>query len=160
VTWHFQDGEKGYNQGLDHLETLLKQFPKVRFIGHAQSWWTHISADVPLPTETLYPKGPVKPGGLIDRLLGDYDNMFADLSAGSGLGALTRDEDFAAGFLARHAKKLMFATDCSCMDGRGAGTNQSMCIAQLSVPVLQRLVTDEAVLQDLLHHNAVRILKL
>ena len=160
VTWHFQDGTKGYNQGLDHLETLLKQFPKVRFIGHAQSWWTHISADVPPPEVTLYPTGPVKPGGLIDRLLGDYDNLFADLSAGSGLGALTRDEDFTVGFLARHAKKLMFATDCSCMDGKGAGVNSGMCFAQMSVPFLKKIVSDENALNDLLHHNAVRILKL
>lgn len=158
VTWHFQDGANGYNQGLEHLEVLLKKFPKVKFIGHAQTWWTHISADVPPADETLYPKGPIKPGGLADRLLSDYENMFADLSAGSGLGGLTRDETFAAGFLERHAKKLMFATDCPCFDGKGANTPRGACFAQLSLPFLERMVTNEDALTDILHNNAVRVL--
>ncbi len=159
VTWHFQEGEKGYNWGMEHLEVLLKKFPNIQFIGHAQSWWAHISADVPAPEETLYPTGPVKPGGFIDRLLADYANVFADLSAGSGLGGLTRDEDFAAGFLARHSQKLMFATDCPCRDGKGAGTSRGACFAQLSLPFLERMVAPDA-LEDILHNNAVRILKL
>ena len=159
VTWHFQEGENGYNGGIEHLEVLLKKFPNIRFIGHAQSWWANISADVPAPEETLYPTGPVKPGGLIDRLLADYDNVFADLSAGSGLGGLTRDEEFSEGFLARHSQKLMFATDCLCRDGKGAGTSQGACFAQLSLPFLQRVVP-AAALEDILHNNAVRILKL
>lgn len=159
VTWHFQEGERGYNQGIEHLEVLLKKFPNIKFIGHAQSWWAHISADVPAPAETLYPKGAVKPGGLIDRLLADYPNMFADLSAGSGLGGLTRDEDFTAGFLARHGKKLMFATDCPCRDGKGAGLSRGACFAQLSLPFLKRMLASDA-LEDILHNNAVRILNL
>ena len=159
VTWHFQEGARGYNQGIEHLEVLLKKFPNIKFIGHAQSWWAHISADVPAPEETLYPKGAVKPGGLIDRLLADYPNMFADLSAGSGLGGLTRDEDFTAGFLARHGKKLMFATDCPCRDGKGEDLSRGACFAQLSLPFLERLLVPDA-LEDILHNNAVRILNL
>ncbi len=159
VTWHFQEGARGYNQGIEHLEVLLKKFPNIKFIGHAQSWWAHISADVPAPEETLYPKGAVKPGGLIDRLLSDYPNMFADLSAGSGLGGLTRDEDFTAGFLARHGKKLMFATDCPCRDGKGKDLSRGACFAQLSLPFLERLLVPDA-LEDILHNNAVRILNL
>ena len=27
VTWHFQEGENGYNGGIEHLEVLLKKFP-------------------------------------------------------------------------------------------------------------------------------------
>ena len=159
VTWHFQEGTRGYNQGIEHLEVLLKKFPNIKFIGHAQSWWAHISADVPAPEETLYPTGAVKPGGLIDRLLADYPNMFADLSAGSGLGGLTRDEDFTTGFLARHGKKLMFATDCPCRDGQGAGISRGACFAQLSLPFLERMLAPDA-LEDILHNNAVRILNL
>lgn len=159
VTWHFQEGARGYNQGIEHLEVLLKKFPNIKFIGHAQSWWAHISADVPAPEETLYPKGTVKLGGLIDRLLADYPNLFADLSAGSGLGGLTRDEDFTVGFLARHGKKLMFATDCPCRDGKGASLSRGACFAQLSLPFLKRMLAPGA-LEDILHNNAVRILNL
>jgi hypothetical protein len=32
----------------------------------------------------MYPKTPVTPGGITDRLLSDYPNMFGDMSAGSG----------------------------------------------------------------------------
>ena len=38
ITIHFQDGRKGYNQGLaEHLETYLKRYKRVRIIGHAQT---------------------------------------------------------------------------------------------------------------------------
>ena len=97
ITIHFQDSATGYNQGIaDHLETYLKRYKRVRIIGHAQSFWSNISADVPSPSKTLYPKGPVKPGGLLDRLMGKYPNLYADMSAGSGYGALTRDDSWHA----------------------------------------------------------------
>src|SRR5690606_12020674 len=64
ITLHFQDGKAGYNQGLaDQLEVYLKRYRKVRIIGHAQTWWANISAEVPAPDAPggLYPQGPVKP---------------------------------------------------------------------------------------------------
>ena len=60
---HFQ--YETYDTGLERLPAVLKANPKVNFIGHAQTWWGNISADLnPLD---LYPKGPVRPGGLTDR---------------------------------------------------------------------------------------------
>jgi len=53
----------------------------------------------------------VTTGGLTDRLLADYPNMYGDLSAGSGLNALTRDEVHAREFLARHQDKLLYGSD-------------------------------------------------
>ena len=159
VTWHFQEGERGYNQGIGHLEYLLKKFTSIKFIGHAQSWWANISADVPPATKTVYPGGPVVPGGLADRLLSDYEHMYADLSAGSGLGALSRDEVFTAGFLERHRKKLLFATDCPCKDGAGGDYPQG-CFSSKSLPFLKRMVTDKDALEDILHNNAVRVIGL
>ena len=41
-----------------------------------------------------YPEGPIKPGGITDKLLGDYANLYGDLSANSGNNALSRDPDF------------------------------------------------------------------
>jgi len=95
VLIHFEEG--GFNSGIRRLPDLLKSYPKTIFIGHAQSWWANISADV--ATESGYPSGPVKPGGLTDKLLADYPNMYGDLSANSGRNALARDPDFATGFL-------------------------------------------------------------
>lgn len=158
ITIHFQDGESGYNQGLaEHLETYLKRYKRVRIIGHAQTWWANISADVPPASETLYPKGPVKPGGLLDRLMADYPNLYADMSAGSGYGALTRDEGFTAKFLERHRKQVLFGSDCPCYDGKGKAFN-GVCYSTQLQTFLRSIVDDETILQDIFHDNAVRAL--
>lgn len=47
----------------------------------------------------------------MERLLEKYDNLYADISAGSGWNALTRDPDFTPGFVERHWRKLLFGTD-------------------------------------------------
>jgi len=156
-TFHFQDNKKGFNQGIEqHLEPFLKRFPRVKFIGHAQSWWSHISADVPPPDVSLYPKGPVKPGGLIDRLLADYENLYGDLSAGSGYGALERDEEFAAGFVRRHRKKLLFASDCPCHDGNGLNWKGG-CIGRKMLALLDR-IADSDTRADIYYNNAAKLL--
>ena len=159
ITIHFQDSKNGYNQGIaEHLEGYLKKYKCVRIIGHAQSFWAHISGDVPPPEKTLYPTGPVKPGGLIDRLLGEYPNLYADLSAGSGFNAISRDEDFSAGFLERHRKQLLFGSDCPCYDGRGANFN-GVCYSTRLQKFLRRMVNDEDALRDIFHDNAGRALE-
>jgi predicted TIM-barrel fold metal-dependent hydrolase len=158
ITLHFQDGPNGYNQGLaDDLEPYLKRYKRVRIIGHAQTWWANISADVPPAEKTLYPTGPVKPGGLLDRLLGEYPNLYADLSAGSGFGALTRDEDFTAGFFERHPKQLLFGSDCPCYDGRGENF-KGVCYSTRLQAFLQRMITDQTALADVYSGNALRAL--
>lgn len=159
ITVHFQDGAGGYNQGIeDHLETYLRKYTRVRIIGHAQSWWSHISADVPSPDESLYPTGPVRPGGLIDRLLSDYPNLYADCSAGSGYNALTRDEDFTAGFIERHPKQLLFGSDCPCNDGLGGNFN-GVCYNTRLQEFFRQMVSDEQILADIFAGNALRALE-
>jgi predicted TIM-barrel fold metal-dependent hydrolase len=141
VLIHFEEG--GFNSGIRRLPDLLKSHPKTIFIGHAQSWWANITGDV--ANESGYPSGPVKPGGLTDKLLADYPNIYGDLSANSGRNALARDPEFAAGFLSRHRKKLMFGSDCPCRDGRGAGqvsTSPALkdkCVARETLTLLKRL---------------------
>ena len=67
---------------------MLKAYPRTKFIGHANAFWANISADY--ADRTAYPEGPIVPGGITDKLLSDYPNMFADLSANSGHNALSR----------------------------------------------------------------------
>ena len=43
------------------------------------------------------------------------------LSANSGNNALSRSPEFTAEFLARHQDKLIFGSDCNCLDGNGKG---------------------------------------
>lgn len=95
--------------GLPRLERCLQEFPDLIFVGHGQRWWAAISADD--DGSAGYPETPVVAGGAADRLLGEYDNMYADLSAGSGYNAVTRDPEFTEGFIERHWRKLLFATD-------------------------------------------------
>lgn len=95
--------------GLPRLEKCLKQFPNVKWVGHGPGFWAAISGDD--QRAGGYPKGRIEPGGAIDRLLGEYDNLYADISAGSGYNALTRDPEIIQGFLQRHWRKLLFATD-------------------------------------------------
>ena len=94
--------------GLPRLEKCLKEFPNVTWVGHGPAFWTAISSDDP---RRGYPKTPVQPGGAVDRLLAEYDNLYADLSAGSGYNAMTRDPEFTRGFIERHWRKLLWGTD-------------------------------------------------
>jgi len=94
--------------GLPRLEACLKEFRNVKFVGHGPAFWSAISADDP---RGGYPKSPVKPGGAVDRLLDDYENLYADLSAASGYNAMTRDPEFTMGFIERHWQKLLWGTD-------------------------------------------------
>ena len=95
--------------GLPRLERALKECPDTAFIAHGPNWWSAISADD--DRGGGYPKGPVKPTGAGDRLLAECPNLYAEISAGSGYNALTRDPEFTQGFLTRHWRKLLFGTD-------------------------------------------------
>ena len=106
--WQFEM----YNYGFERFHKMLAKYPRVNFLGHAQTWWANVDKNY-RDQSVLYPKGPVTPGGLTDRYLTDYPNMYGDLSAGSGLNALTRDEDFTRDFLTRHQDKLLYGSDCS-----------------------------------------------
>jgi hypothetical protein len=111
VLFHM-DEQRGMDEpGLPGLEAVLKTFPKVPFIGHGPGFWASISGDVTPREFAGYPAGPVKPGGALDRLFGKYPNLWGDLSAGSGAGAIGRDRVFGREFLIRNADRLLFGTD-------------------------------------------------
>ena len=104
-----------YGGSLDSFERAVAACPETIFIGHAPGFWAHISGDDRALTES-YPKGPVLPGGRVPRLLDTYPNLYADLSAGSGLTAISRDPAFGKEFLIRYQDRLLFARDY--FDGR------------------------------------------
>lgn len=151
VLLHFQVGE--YNLGFENFHRVLERFPTVNFIGHAQTWWSNV--DEYADPKNLYPTTAVTPGGFTDRLLADYPNMYGDLSAGSGLNFLLRDDGHAAWFLERHQDKLLYGSDCADVIGRGPGCQGAQTLANL-----RRLVTDPKVRHKLLFANAQRVLRL
>ncbi len=152
VLMHWQFGM--YNHGFERFHRMLERFPTVNFIGHAQTWWANIDAKHG-DQSVLYPRGPVTPGGLTDRYLADYSNMYGDLSAGSGLNALTRDESFTRDFLSRHQRKLLYGSDCSDHDGSGA-----RCQGAQTIATLRRLAATPAVVRRLLYDNARGLFRL
>ncbi|HET7219055.1 MAG TPA: amidohydrolase family protein [Vicinamibacterales bacterium] len=148
--WQFEM----YNYGFERFHEMLEKYPRVTFLGHAQTWWANIDRNHG-DQAVLYPKGPVTPGGLTDRYLSDYPNMYGDLSAGSGLNALTRDEPFSRDFLSRHQDKLVFGSDCSDVDGGG-----SKCQGAQTIAVIRRLAASRAIERKLLYENAKRMFRL
>ncbi len=99
-----------YGGGIGPLERALQACPQTIFVGHAPGFWRYISGDEE-HEPAVYPRGPVKPGGQLLRLLDTYPNLWADLSAGSGLGALQRDLTHTRQFLVRYADRLLFGRD-------------------------------------------------
>ena len=163
ILMHFQEVKGNFNTGLRGFDKMLKAHQKTTFIAHADFFWANISADVPM--DTSYPEGKVKPGGLSDHLLADFPNIYGDMSANSCNNALSRDPDFARGFLARHQNKLMFGCDCSCYDGHGAGGSpllprlKGKCTGRDTLGLLKDL-TKPAVFRKITWENGTKLLKL
>ncbi|MSU48003.1 MAG: amidohydrolase [Opitutus sp.] len=151
ILLHFQHAT--YNRGIERFHRTLEKFPTVKFIGHAQAWWAHIDRHV--VAENNYPTGPVTPGGLTDRYLADYPNCYAEVSAGSGNGAIVRDEEHYRGFIVRHQDKLMFGSDCNEGTGRAPA-----CFAARTLAAIRRLSPSLEVERKILYGNARRLLKL
>lgn len=145
---HFQ--HETYNLGFERLAKVLERHPRTRFIGHAQTMWANVDKNA--DPKVLYPKTPVTPGGLTDRYLTDYPNFFADISAGSGLGSMLRDEQHARGFLDRHQDKILFGSDCNDRLGKSP-----LCQGAITIATIRRLAPSEAIARKILSGNAVRM---
>ena len=170
---HFQEVDHFPNEGTwstgyaKMFESILKAYPKTTFIGHADAFWANVSADY--QNEAAYPSGPIKRGGVTDKWLGEYPNLFADMAANSGNNAMSRDPEFTADFLTRHQNKLLFGSDCSCSDGRGGGVSQSnnpaaarlagKCVARETLGLLKRTAS-AAVFQKIVWGNVHKLLQI
>ena len=163
---HFGDvpqasGNAVFNGGFKRFDTMLQAFPKTRFIAHADTFWANVSADYAY--DTAYPSGRIKRGGISDKWLSEFPNLYGDMSANSCNNALNRDPDFMAGFLDRHQDKLMFGCDCPCSDGRGGGqTNPSprlhgKCIARETLAAVQKMSKPE-VFRKIRWENGTKLL--
>jgi uncharacterized protein len=170
---HFQEVDHFANEGTwspgfaARFEAVLKAFPNTTFIGHADAFWANVSADY--RNEAAYPSGPIARGGITDRLLDDYPNLYGDLSANSGNNMLSRDAEFTRDFLRRHQEKLLFGSDCSCSDGHGGGVSQGnnpaaarmagKCVARETLTLLRSATTPGA-FRSITWNNAHRLLKI
>ena len=111
VLFHLDNQRNRDKPGLPNLEKVLQANPQCNFIGHGPGWWASISGDATQNDLDGYPKGKTAPGGAIDRLMEKFDNIYGELSAGSGANSISRDLDFGREFLIRRQDRIMFGTD-------------------------------------------------
>jgi hypothetical protein len=160
VLFDLMDGPHSYglndDLGLPRLEHALRACPETTFIGHGPTFWAEISADVPPERRAGYPAGPITPGGAVPRLLRQHANLRADISAGSGHNAMTRDPGFARAFVEEFQDRLLFGTD-SCARSDVAGVWRTVALLRdwraagtIPAPALEKLAWE----------NAARLLKL
>ncbi|MGH7956817.1 MAG: amidohydrolase family protein [Opitutaceae bacterium] len=152
ILMHWQVGS--YNHGFERFHTMLAKYPKVNFIGHAQTWWANIDQGNLNNAKNLYPKGRVTAGGLTDRYLSDYPNLYGDLSAGSGENAFKRDPDHARGFFERHQDKLLFGSDCS-----DPTAEPAVCSGARQIAQIRTFSPNKKVERKLLFENANKLFR-
>jgi hypothetical protein len=97
--------------GMPLFDKVVTRFPSLPFIGHSPGFWNEISGSVSAAEKNGYPKGPVEPGGRLVELLREHDNVWCDISAGSGLNALTRDPGHAFLFLEEFQDRVCLGLD-------------------------------------------------
>jgi len=143
-----------HNYGFERaFPRIAAEYSKTIFIMHGPGWWRHISAD---PGIEPYPKGPIKPHGLVDEILLKYGNVYADISATSGLNALQRDKEYAKEFLERHRFKILYGTDFPCLDSYGG----QFGVDKLHLSLLESLELKDATFKNITRKNAERLLKI
>jgi predicted TIM-barrel fold metal-dependent hydrolase len=137
---------------LPRLERTLARFPKLRFLGHSQPFWAEISTDVTAANRNGYPNGPVTPGR-IPELMRRYPNLNGDLSAGSGLNAISRDPDFGYRFLEEFQDRLFFGTDL-------LRAGQAMPQVEYLKSAVQKGAISKTAYEKITWENAVKLLEI
>src|SRR5438067_3506069 len=140
--------------GSPRLERLLQGAPQTTVIGHGPGFWAEIGAGLTPEDKAGYPRGPIAEEGSLPRLLRTYPNLVADISAGSGHNALSRDEEFGLRFIHEFQDKLLFGTDVCFGDAEGRMPHLGF---------LRRLLAEGQISRDIFDKigagNALRILR-
>ena len=140
--------------GLPRIDKMLKKHPKLKLLGHSQPFWAEISGEVTEETRGGYPKGKVREGRL-SQLLREHENLYCDLSAGSGMNALRRDPEFAAKFIEEFADRLLYGCDvCATIN-----THQFEFDAFLTEMRESGMISEENY-RKIVRNNAIDLLKL
>ena len=133
--------------GMPMLDASLSKFPDLVFIGHGPGFWKEIAP-------VGYEGGPIDKDGAVARLMRDHQNMWVDLSAYSGFGAMTKDLEYTKYFMNEFWERIMYGTD--------------VCYPRVPDHDMKGLIErfhNEGVLNDqkyeaITHKNAERLLKL
>ncbi len=115
VTIHISK-QFGYDYGivddlhLPRLEKMLKKHKNLKILGHSQCFWSEISSDVTEENRAERPTGKVKEGR-IAQLLRNYENLYCDFTARSGLTAFMRDPEYTARFIEEFSDRILMGYD-------------------------------------------------
>ena len=143
-----------HNYGVESVFLdVASKYHKTIFIMHGPGWWRHISAE---PSKEVYPTGLVKPGGLVDKILSEFENVYADISATSGFNAIQRDKNYAREFLEKHRSKVVFGTDFPCIDPYGG----QFGLDELHLNLLKSLELSDKTFEAITFKNAEKLLNL
>ncbi len=162
VTFHISPQEgRGYglvdDTGLPQIEECLRRFPKLRLLGHSQTFWCEIAAD-PSPNDRVrYTDAPVAEEGAIPRLMRAYPNLYGDLSANSGAYAIMRDHAYGVAFLNEFQDRLMFGLDI-CEPGAPRALDPAL--PKYLRELLRSGEISQEVFDKVSHGNAIRLLGL
>lgn len=144
--------------GLPQLERLLQLYPKLKIFGHSQTFWAEMGSNPTVQERMGYPKGKIEEEGRIAWLMRKYENLYGDLSAGSGFNALNRDPEYAVKFLNEFQDRLFFGTDVAHPKGH------MDCVLLPLANFLQDLrrsgKISETVFNKIARENAIRVLGL
>ena len=140
--------------GLPRIEKMLQKFPKLKVIGHSQAFWSEISGDNNEEIRAINSKKPVAPGGRITELMRKYPNLYCDLSANSGMVAMTRDEEHAAKFMTEFADRIYYGCDIC-----APGNTQSYHLNDLLDRLSDSGMISEETLRKICYENAEKLLK-
>lgn len=133
--------------GLPGLERCLKKFPNLIIVGHSQAFWAHMSTNVDSDLMKGYPTGKLEQKGRVWDLMEQYENLWCDLSAGSGFNALTRDPECGFEFLDRFQDRILFGLDMrEFREARlPAWLDENLCKGNISQTAYQKICRNNAI---------------
>jgi predicted TIM-barrel fold metal-dependent hydrolase len=139
--------------GLPQLERSIQKFSKLKFFAHSQTFWAEMGR-LETPADRYgYPRSPITEEGVVPKLFRRYENLYGDLSAGSGCNALQRDRKFGIEFMNEFQDRLFFGTDIT-----APGTPTPLVDYMLELKNSGEI--SETVFNKIARENAVRVLGL
>jgi len=149
VLFHMEAPKYFYD--IDKLDEVLDRFQNSVFIGHGPGWWKHISGAT---SDEAYPSDKIVQEGKLQNILRRHKNVYADISATSGLNALKRDIEYAKKFLTEFQDRILLGTDFPCLasDGSQFGPNR------YHVDFIKKLGLPQSIVDKIFRLNAEKII--
>lgn len=143
IFFHMDNLINADEPGLPGLEKVLRAYPDIAFVGHAEGFWASLSGDATQAQFDALPDTRVTPGGALIRLMETYPNLYGDLGGESGANAIARDLDHGREFVIRFADRLVWSSDYY-MPGRQVRQFELFDRLDLPEEVQQKVYRDNA----------------